>query len=59
MRRPSACCSSRSRIPTRPIWFAANSADAWVINHHATLPVLERQVAVYRDAASRFRPRCP
>jgi alkanesulfonate monooxygenase SsuD/methylene tetrahydromethanopterin reductase-like flavin-dependent oxidoreductase (luciferase family) len=46
--------------PHPPIWFAANNdgaversarmADAWVINPHATLPVLQRQVAIYRKA---------
>jgi alkanesulfonate monooxygenase SsuD/methylene tetrahydromethanopterin reductase-like flavin-dependent oxidoreductase (luciferase family) len=46
--------------PHPPIWFAANNdaaveraarlADAWVINPHATLPVLERQMALYRAA---------
>ena len=44
--------------PHPPIWFAANSdgaveraarlGDAWVINPHAKLSVLERQVALYR-----------
>jgi alkanesulfonate monooxygenase SsuD/methylene tetrahydromethanopterin reductase-like flavin-dependent oxidoreductase (luciferase family) len=46
--------------PHPPVWFAANNdaaveraarlADAWVINPHARLDVLERQVALYRDA---------
>jgi alkanesulfonate monooxygenase SsuD/methylene tetrahydromethanopterin reductase-like flavin-dependent oxidoreductase (luciferase family) len=46
--------------PHPPIWFAANNdaavaraarlGDAWVINPHATLPVLERQMAIYRAA---------
>jgi len=46
--------------PRPPIWFAANNdgavqraarlADAWVINPHAKLAVLERQMAVYRQA---------
>jgi alkanesulfonate monooxygenase SsuD/methylene tetrahydromethanopterin reductase-like flavin-dependent oxidoreductase (luciferase family) len=44
--------------PHPPIWFAANNdgaversarmADAWVINPHAKLSVLERQLALYR-----------
>jgi alkanesulfonate monooxygenase SsuD/methylene tetrahydromethanopterin reductase-like flavin-dependent oxidoreductase (luciferase family) len=44
--------------PYPPIWFAANNdgavarsarlADAWVINPHAKLSVLEHQVALYR-----------
>jgi alkanesulfonate monooxygenase SsuD/methylene tetrahydromethanopterin reductase-like flavin-dependent oxidoreductase (luciferase family) len=46
--------------PHPPIWFAANNdaaversarfADAWVINPHAKLDVLRRQVALYRKA---------
>jgi len=46
--------------PHPPIWFAANNdaaveraarlADAWVINPHARLDVLERQVGLYRAA---------
>ena len=46
--------------PHPPIWFAANNdraveraarmADAWVINPHAKLAVLERQMGVYRRA---------
>jgi alkanesulfonate monooxygenase SsuD/methylene tetrahydromethanopterin reductase-like flavin-dependent oxidoreductase (luciferase family) len=46
--------------PRPPIWFAANNdraveraakmADAWVINPHAKLAVLERQMTVYRRA---------
>ena len=46
--------------PHPPVWFAANNdaaveraarlADAWVINPHARLDVLERQVALYRAA---------
>ena len=46
--------------PHPPIWFAANNdravgraarmADAWVINPHAKLAVLERQMGVYRQA---------
>jgi alkanesulfonate monooxygenase SsuD/methylene tetrahydromethanopterin reductase-like flavin-dependent oxidoreductase (luciferase family) len=46
--------------PHPPVWFAANNdaaveraarlADAWVINPHATLPVLARQMALYRTA---------
>jgi alkanesulfonate monooxygenase SsuD/methylene tetrahydromethanopterin reductase-like flavin-dependent oxidoreductase (luciferase family) len=46
--------------PHPPVWFAANNdaaveraarlADAWVINPHALLDVLERQVALYRAA---------
>jgi len=46
--------------PHPPIWFAANNdraveraarmADAWVINPHAKLSVLERQMGVYRRA---------
>src|SRR5262245_32107973 len=44
--------------PHPPIWFAANNdgaversarlADAWVINPHAKLSVLARQMALYR-----------
>jgi alkanesulfonate monooxygenase SsuD/methylene tetrahydromethanopterin reductase-like flavin-dependent oxidoreductase (luciferase family) len=46
--------------PHPPIWFAANNdaavarsarmADTWVINPHATLEVLRRQMAIYRTA---------
>ena len=46
--------------PHPPIWFAANNdaavvraarlGDAWVINPHAKLAVLERQMEVYRQA---------
>lgn len=46
--------------PHPPVWFAANNdgaversaqmADAWVINPHATLAVLQRQMALYRKA---------
>jgi alkanesulfonate monooxygenase SsuD/methylene tetrahydromethanopterin reductase-like flavin-dependent oxidoreductase (luciferase family) len=46
--------------PHPPIWFAANNdtavvraarlGDAWVINPHAKLAVLERQMDVYRQA---------
>ena len=46
--------------PRPPIWFAANNdraveraakmGDAWVINPHAKLAVLERQMTVYRQA---------
>ncbi len=46
--------------PRPPIWFAANNdaavvraaqlGDAWVINPHAKLAVLERQMGVYRQA---------
>jgi alkanesulfonate monooxygenase SsuD/methylene tetrahydromethanopterin reductase-like flavin-dependent oxidoreductase (luciferase family) len=46
--------------PHPPVWFAANNdgavvraarlADAWIINPHATLPVLERQMRLYRQA---------
>jgi len=46
--------------PHPPVWFAANNdgavqraakmADAWVINPHATLAVLERQMTLYRNA---------
>ena len=46
--------------PHPPIWFAANNdaaveraarmADAWVINPHAKLEILERQMALYRRA---------
>jgi alkanesulfonate monooxygenase SsuD/methylene tetrahydromethanopterin reductase-like flavin-dependent oxidoreductase (luciferase family) len=44
--------------PHPPVWFAANNdgavarsarmADAWVINPHAKLSILERQMALYR-----------
>jgi alkanesulfonate monooxygenase SsuD/methylene tetrahydromethanopterin reductase-like flavin-dependent oxidoreductase (luciferase family) len=44
--------------PHPPLWFAANNngaversarmADAWVINPHATLRILEHQMALYR-----------
>ena len=44
--------------PHPPVWFAANNdaavertarmADAWVINPHARLPVLQQQIALYR-----------
>jgi alkanesulfonate monooxygenase SsuD/methylene tetrahydromethanopterin reductase-like flavin-dependent oxidoreductase (luciferase family) len=46
--------------PHPPVWFAANNdaaversarmADAWVINPHAKLEVLQRQMALYRTA---------
>ena len=46
--------------PHPPIWFAANNdgaversarmADAWVVNPHAKLGILERQMALYRKA---------
>jgi alkanesulfonate monooxygenase SsuD/methylene tetrahydromethanopterin reductase-like flavin-dependent oxidoreductase (luciferase family) len=46
--------------PHPPIWFAANNdaavvraarlGDAWVINPHAKLAILERQMGVYRHA---------
>jgi alkanesulfonate monooxygenase SsuD/methylene tetrahydromethanopterin reductase-like flavin-dependent oxidoreductase (luciferase family) len=46
--------------PHPPVWFAANNdaaversarmADAWVINPHAKLEILERQMALYRKA---------
>jgi alkanesulfonate monooxygenase SsuD/methylene tetrahydromethanopterin reductase-like flavin-dependent oxidoreductase (luciferase family) len=46
--------------PHPPVWFAANNdaaversarmADAWVINPHAKLDILERQMALYRKA---------
>ncbi len=46
--------------PHPPIWFAANNdaavaraarmADAWIINPHAKLPVLEQQMGLYRKA---------
>ncbi len=49
--------------PHPPIWLAANSdraveraaelADAWLINPHATLRTIERQVALYRAALER------
>jgi alkanesulfonate monooxygenase SsuD/methylene tetrahydromethanopterin reductase-like flavin-dependent oxidoreductase (luciferase family) len=48
------------QIPHPPIWFAANNdgaversgrmADAWVINPHAKLSILEHQMALYRKA---------
>ena len=46
--------------PRPPLWFAANNdaaversarlADAWVINPHARIDVLERQMTLYRKA---------
>jgi alkanesulfonate monooxygenase SsuD/methylene tetrahydromethanopterin reductase-like flavin-dependent oxidoreductase (luciferase family) len=46
------------QTPHPPIWFAANNhaaveraarmGDAWVINPHATLPILRDQVSLYR-----------
>src|SRR5262245_42590699 len=53
--------------PRPPLWFAANNdgaveraarmADAWVINPHAKLDVLKRQMVVYRKAlASAGKP---
>jgi len=46
--------------PHPPVWFAANNdgaversarmADAWVINPHAKLAILARQMALYRNA---------
>jgi alkanesulfonate monooxygenase SsuD/methylene tetrahydromethanopterin reductase-like flavin-dependent oxidoreductase (luciferase family) len=45
--------------PRPPIWLAANAdagvrraarlGDAWLMNPHATLPTLERQLALFRD----------
>jgi alkanesulfonate monooxygenase SsuD/methylene tetrahydromethanopterin reductase-like flavin-dependent oxidoreductase (luciferase family) len=59
--------------PHPPIWFAANNdgavqrsarmADAWVINPHAKLSVLERQMTLYRqtlqEAAKPFPAEVP
>lgn len=59
--------------PHPPIWFAANNdgaversarmADAWVINPHAKLAILQRQVALYRkalqEAGKSFPPELP
>jgi alkanesulfonate monooxygenase SsuD/methylene tetrahydromethanopterin reductase-like flavin-dependent oxidoreductase (luciferase family) len=59
--------------PHPPIWFAANNdgavarsarmADAWVINPHAKLSILERQMALYRktlhDAGKPFPAEVP
>jgi len=55
--------------PYPPVWFAANNdaaversarlADAWVINPHARLDVLERHMALYkkaREAAGKSMP---
>jgi alkanesulfonate monooxygenase SsuD/methylene tetrahydromethanopterin reductase-like flavin-dependent oxidoreductase (luciferase family) len=49
--------------PRPPIWFAANNdgaveraarmADAWVVNPHAKLEVLTRQMTVYRKALAK------
>jgi alkanesulfonate monooxygenase SsuD/methylene tetrahydromethanopterin reductase-like flavin-dependent oxidoreductase (luciferase family) len=49
--------------PHPPIWFAANNdgaversarmADAWVINPHAKLAILQQQVALYRTALAK------
>jgi alkanesulfonate monooxygenase SsuD/methylene tetrahydromethanopterin reductase-like flavin-dependent oxidoreductase (luciferase family) len=46
--------------PHPPVWFAANNdaavvrsarmADAWVINPHAKLEILQQQMAIYRNA---------
>jgi alkanesulfonate monooxygenase SsuD/methylene tetrahydromethanopterin reductase-like flavin-dependent oxidoreductase (luciferase family) len=46
--------------PRPPIWLAANAdagvtraarlADTWLLNAHATLPTLERQIALFHDA---------
>src|SRR5437762_1670354 len=53
--------------PHPPVWIAASGdpaveraakhGDAWLINPHASLPTLERQMALYRRAlASAERP---
>ena len=53
--------------PHPPVWFAANNdaaveraarmADAWVINPHARLPVLQQQMVLYKKAlAAAGRP---
>ena len=42
--------SGSPRTTTRAVERAARMADAWVINPHATLAVLERQMALYRNA---------
>jgi alkanesulfonate monooxygenase SsuD/methylene tetrahydromethanopterin reductase-like flavin-dependent oxidoreductase (luciferase family) len=49
--------------PGPPVWIAANSdraveraaelGDAWVINPHATLATVARQVGIYREALTR------
>ncbi|MEU3526794.1 LLM class flavin-dependent oxidoreductase [Streptomyces sp. NPDC038707] len=48
--------------PAPPVWLAANSdravrraarlGDAWMINPHAAMPTVERQLALYRQARS-------
>jgi alkanesulfonate monooxygenase SsuD/methylene tetrahydromethanopterin reductase-like flavin-dependent oxidoreductase (luciferase family) len=55
--------------PHPPVWFAANNdaavvraarlGDAWVINPHAKLAVLERQMGVYRHALREAGRRFP
>jgi alkanesulfonate monooxygenase SsuD/methylene tetrahydromethanopterin reductase-like flavin-dependent oxidoreductase (luciferase family) len=49
--------------PHPPIWMAANAdaavrraarlADAWLVNNHASLGTLERQMGIYRDELAR------
>lgn len=55
--------------PRPPIWMAANSdraikgaarfGDAWLVNPHATLSTLTRQVGIYRDSLKAARKPFP
>lgn len=55
--------------PHPPIWMAANNdraveraaelGDTWIINPHATLATIERQMALYRAALGRLGKRFP
>jgi alkanesulfonate monooxygenase SsuD/methylene tetrahydromethanopterin reductase-like flavin-dependent oxidoreductase (luciferase family) len=55
--------------PHPPIWMAANSdaavvrtaklADTWIVNPHASLGTLERQVKIYKEALARISKRFP
>jgi alkanesulfonate monooxygenase SsuD/methylene tetrahydromethanopterin reductase-like flavin-dependent oxidoreductase (luciferase family) len=55
--------------PHPPVWVAANNdraveraaeiGDTWIINPHATLQTIERQMALYRAALSRARKPFP
>jgi len=57
------------QTPHPPIWFAANNdgaversarmADAWVINPHAKLSILEHQMALYRKTLREVGKRLP
>lgn len=58
-----------SQKPRPPIWIAANNddavrraavmGDAWILNPHASLPTLERQMKIYREKLNKIRKRIP